>query len=61
MYSLFPEKTLRLKYEPFYLAISIVEFAIFYEIITSLLGYILFFSWLAAVSIGSQVGPNGGA
>jgi len=34
MYSLVPEKTLRLVYEPFYLAISIVEFVIYYEIIS---------------------------
>ena len=33
MYSLVPEKTLRLVYEPFYLAIYIVEFETFYEII----------------------------
>jgi len=34
MYSLVPEKMLRLAYEPFYLAISIVEFATFYGNIT---------------------------
>ena len=33
MYSLVPEKTIRLVYEPFYLAICIVEFATFDEII----------------------------
>jgi len=33
MYSLVPEKTIRLVYEPFYLAIYIVEFATFDEII----------------------------
>ena len=35
MYGLVPEKTLRLVYEPFYLAISIVEFATFYDAINN--------------------------